>query len=68
MNSRFILSMPVVLLLVTACGQDNAPGAAGDSYVNAVSRIADSTSENSEPVEVDALNPSMPENRGPQAI
>ena len=68
MNSRFLVSMPVVLLFVTACGQDNGPGVAGDSYVNAVSCIADSTSKNSEPVEVAALNPSMPENRGPQAI
>ena len=71
MNIRLSLCIPFALLLLTACGQNNGPGGGGlggDSYVNAVSTIADSAPDDSAPVDVESLTISLPEDSEPQVI
>lgn len=75
MNNRLALCLPFTLLLLSACGKGNGPGAGGadndarsDSYVNAVSVIVDSAPEDAESLDMEAHTPSMPEDSEPQVI
>lgn len=69
MNIRLSICVAFAVLLLTACGKSNGPGGvSSDSYVDAVSTIADSAPDDSEPMEVESFNPSLPEDSEPQVI
>ena len=72
MNNRLALCLAFTLLLLSACGKGNGPGAGNDarsdSYVNAVSVIVDSAPEDAESLDMEAHTPSMPEDSEPQVI
>lgn len=72
MKSRYIPFLLIVMLWLSACGNNRgnpgAGGGAGDSYVNAVAAIAADTPEDSEPLNVEALVPTYPETGEPQIV
>lgn len=72
MKSRYIPFLWMVMLWLSACGNNSGnPGAgsgAGDSYVNAVAAIAADTPEDSEPLNVESLTPTYPETGEPQSV
>lgn len=72
MNIRLMLCMPFILLLLSACNSSNgsgrSAGGGNDNFVNAVAGMAASTTEDTEPVDVESLSPNFPEDSEPQVI
>lgn len=73
MNIRLSLFIPFMVLALSACSKSNgsggsAGGAGNDNFVRSVLAITDSTAEDTEPVDVETLVPSNPEDSEPQVL